>query len=42
MENINIKINNKNYEYPKNVTLDIIAKDLSNEYKGIVTIGKIK
>lgn len=42
MENINIKINNKNYEYPKNVALDIIAKDLSNEYKGIVTIGKIK
>lgn len=42
MENINIKINNKNYEYPKKVTLDIIAKDLSNEYKGIVTIGKIK
>lgn len=42
METINIKINNKNYEYPKNVTLDIIAKDLSNEYKGIVTIGKIK
>lgn len=42
METINIKINNKNYEYPKNVALDIIAKDLSNEYKGIVTIGKIK
>ena len=42
MENINIKINNKNYKYPKNVALDIIAKDLSNEYKGIVTIGKIK
>lgn len=42
MENINIKINNKNYEYPKNVALDIIAKDLSNEYKGIVTIVKIK
>lgn len=42
MENINIKINNKNYEYPKNVALDIIAKDLSNGYKGIVTIGKIK
>ncbi|GAA0101804.1 nucleoside kinase [Paraclostridium bifermentans] len=42
MENINIKINNKNYEYPKNVALDIISKDLSNEYKGIVTIGKIK
>ncbi|OSB09366.1 nucleoside kinase [Paraclostridium bifermentans] len=42
MENINIKIDNKNYEYPKNVALDIIAKDLSNEYKGIVTIGKIK
>lgn len=42
MENINIKINNKNYEYPKNVALDIIAKNLSNEYKGIVTIGKIK
>ncbi|WP_195946912.1 nucleoside kinase [Paraclostridium bifermentans] len=42
MENINIKINNENYEYPKNVALDIIAKDLSNEYKGIVTIGKIK
>lgn len=42
METINIKINNKNYEYPKNVALDIIAKDLSNEYEGIVTIGKIK
>ncbi|MEX6587301.1 nucleoside kinase [Paraclostridium bifermentans] len=42
METINIKINNKNYEYPKNVALAIIAKDLSNEYKGIVTIGKIK
>lgn len=42
METINIKINNKNYEYPKNVALDTIAKDLSNEYKGIVTIGKIK
>lgn len=42
METINIKINNKNYEYPKNVALDIIAKDLSNEYKGIVTIVKIK
>lgn len=42
METVNIKINNKNYEYPKNVALDIIAKDLSNEYKGIVTIGKIK
>lgn len=42
METINIKINNKNYEYPKNVALDIIGKDLSNEYKGIVTIGKIK
>lgn len=42
MENINIKINNKNYEYPKNAALDIIAKDLSNEYKGIVTIVKIK
>lgn len=42
MENINIKINNENYKYPKNVALDIIAKDLSNEYKGIVTIGKIK
>lgn len=42
MENVNIKINNKNYEYPKNVALDMIAKDLSNEYKGIVTIGKIK
>ncbi len=42
MENINVKINNKNYEYPKDVALAIIAKDLSNEYKGIVTIGKIK
>lgn len=42
MENVNIRINNKNYEYPKNVALDMIAKDLSNEYKGIVTIGKIK
>lgn len=42
MENVNIKISNKNYEYPKNVALDMIAKDLSNEYKGIVTIGKIK
>lgn len=41
MENINIQIDNKNYEYPKNISLDIISKDLISEYKGIVTIGKI-
>lgn len=42
MESINIKIDDKNYEYPKNVILDTISRDLSDEYKGIVTIGKIK
>ena len=41
MCNINVKIGKSNYEYKKGVILGDIAKDLTNEYKGIITLGKI-
>lgn len=42
MEKISININNNNYEYPKNISLNDISKNFKEEYKGIITIGKIK
>jgi uridine kinase len=41
MCNINIKIRNTDYIYKKGISLEDIAKDLSSEYKGIITLGKI-
>ncbi|MGL5640832.1 MAG: nucleoside kinase [Paraclostridium sp.] len=41
MCNINIKVGKNNYEYKKGVVLEEISKDLSKEYKGIITLGKI-
>ena len=41
MCNINVKIGESNYKYKKGVILEDIAKDLSSNYKGIITLGKI-
>ncbi|WP_373599557.1 nucleoside kinase [Paraclostridium bifermentans] len=37
----NVKVKNRSYEYKKEVTLENIAKDLNENYKGIITLGKI-
>lgn len=41
MCNISVKVKNRSYEYKKGVTLENIAKDLKESYKGIITLGKI-
>lgn len=41
MCNVNVKVKNRSYEYKKGVTLERIAKDLNENYKGIITLGKI-
>ena len=42
MCNINVKVGKNNYEYKKGITLELISKDLSDKYKGIITLAKIK
>ena len=41
MENINITVNEKTYQYPKNISLNEISKEFEKDFKGIITIGKI-
>ncbi|MEF9991583.1 MAG: nucleoside kinase [Peptostreptococcaceae bacterium] len=42
MCNINVKVGKNNYNYKKGITLELISKDLSDKYKGIITLAKIK
>ena len=41
MDTIKVKINNNIYSYEKGIKLESIAKDFINDYKGIITLGKI-
>ena len=41
MDTIKVKINNNIYSYEKGIKLESIAKGFINDYKGIITLGKI-